>query len=229
MGDCYGTSIPLAHALDPAADVLLAWEHNGAPLSPDHGAPLRVVVPGFIGGRSVKWLAGIEVTQARKDGRMSGRQSERRCACVLNFVRCCVRRLWQEPSRNHYHTHDNRILPPDVTQERADAEGARAIPSLLHNETVGALLPRIRQLRCSLARAPGWWHREEYVFNELNVNSVLASPAHDERIALPPPGSGPPQPLELHGYAYSGPRAAAAPAMLRCLCAAAKLAHLHNG
>jgi DMSO/TMAO reductase YedYZ molybdopterin-dependent catalytic subunit len=129
VGDCYGTSIPLAHALDPASDVLLAWEHNGAPLSPHHGAPLRVIVPGFIGGRSMKWLAGIEVTQARKDGRRSGKQSERRCACVLNFVRCCVRRLLQEPSRNHYHTHDNRILPPDVTQERADAEGA--LPSVL--------------------------------------------------------------------------------------------------
>jgi DMSO/TMAO reductase YedYZ molybdopterin-dependent catalytic subunit len=84
VGDCYGTSIPLAHALDPASDVLLAWEHNGAPLSPDHGAPLRVVVPGFIGGRSVKWLAGIEVTQASKDGCRSG--TKRRC--VLNSVVC---------------------------------------------------------------------------------------------------------------------------------------------
>jgi hypothetical protein len=51
-------------------------------------------------------------------------------------MRSKLRRLRQEPSRNHYHTHDNRILPPDVAQERADAEGARAIPSLLRRETV---------------------------------------------------------------------------------------------
>jgi sulfite oxidase len=39
--------------------VLLAWEMNGEPLPAVHGAPLRVVVPGHIGARSVKWLTQI--------------------------------------------------------------------------------------------------------------------------------------------------------------------------
>jgi len=39
--------------------VLLAWAMNGAPLTPDHGAPLRVVVPGVTGARSVKWLSKV--------------------------------------------------------------------------------------------------------------------------------------------------------------------------
>ena len=34
---------------------------NGEPLPTVHGAPLRVVVPGFVGARSVKWLERIEV------------------------------------------------------------------------------------------------------------------------------------------------------------------------
>lgn len=55
----FGGSIPLAKALDPG--VLLADTMNGAPLPPVHGAPLRVVVPGYIGARSVKWLAAISV------------------------------------------------------------------------------------------------------------------------------------------------------------------------
>jgi sulfite oxidase len=41
--------------------VLLAWAMNGEPLTPVHGAPLRVVVPGYIGARSVKWLRRIEL------------------------------------------------------------------------------------------------------------------------------------------------------------------------
>lgn len=58
-GATYGASIPLSKAMDPNGDVLLAWEMNGQPLSRDHGAPLRVIVPGVAGCRSVKWLTKI--------------------------------------------------------------------------------------------------------------------------------------------------------------------------
>ena len=62
----FGGSIPIEKAWRP--EVLLAWAMNGAPLVPVHGAPLRVVVPGYIGARSVKWLERIELRATPWDG-----------------------------------------------------------------------------------------------------------------------------------------------------------------
>jgi nitrate reductase (NAD(P)H) len=50
-----------AIAMDPARNVILAYMQNGEPLAPDHGFPVRLVVPGFIGGRIVKWFKHIVV------------------------------------------------------------------------------------------------------------------------------------------------------------------------
>ena len=61
----YGSSIPVHKAL--GTEVLLAWQMNGQPLTAVHGAPLRVVVPGYIGARSVKWLERISVTAGPSD------------------------------------------------------------------------------------------------------------------------------------------------------------------
>ena len=51
--------IPVRKAQD---DVLLAYEMNGEPLPPDHGHPVRVIVPGWIGIASIKWVGRIEVS-----------------------------------------------------------------------------------------------------------------------------------------------------------------------
>ncbi len=55
--------LPLAKALDP--DTILAYRMNGAELPPDHGFPLRAVVPGWVGSSSVKWLGSIEISSQR--------------------------------------------------------------------------------------------------------------------------------------------------------------------
>ncbi|MFE3290065.1 sulfite oxidase [Rhodococcus sp. NPDC059234] len=61
----YGGSIPVAKAL--AGEVLLAWGMNGAPLPAVHGGPVRVVVPGHIGARSVKWVHRVTAQERPSD------------------------------------------------------------------------------------------------------------------------------------------------------------------
>lgn len=62
----YGRALSVAHAMHP--DVLLVWAMNGQPLLPQHGFPLRLVVPGWYGMASVKWLSRIEAWDRPYDG-----------------------------------------------------------------------------------------------------------------------------------------------------------------
>lgn len=63
----YAASIPLSKAMDPRGDVLLAYKMNGQELSRDHGFPVRVVVPGVVGARNVKWLGKVIVSSHESD------------------------------------------------------------------------------------------------------------------------------------------------------------------
>ncbi|KAL8712043.1 MAG: hypothetical protein Q9220_003739 [cf. Caloplaca sp. 1 TL-2023] len=63
----YGTSVKLNWVMDPNRGMMLAHKMNGESLRPDHGKPLRAVIPGQIGGRSVKWLKKLIVTEQPSD------------------------------------------------------------------------------------------------------------------------------------------------------------------
>src|SRR3954447_5897036 len=57
----YARSLPLAKAVRP--EVLVAYQMNGRELSRDHGYPVRLIVPGYYGMASVKWLTSIQVLE----------------------------------------------------------------------------------------------------------------------------------------------------------------------
>ncbi len=60
----FNRPMPIDKALDP--NTLLVWAMNGEDLPPDHGFPIRAVVPGWAGSNSIKWLGRIEVATARQ-------------------------------------------------------------------------------------------------------------------------------------------------------------------
>jgi nitrate reductase (NAD(P)H) len=134
----YGTSIPLAKCMDPADEVMVAFQANGERLHPDRGYPVRLVIPGYIGGRMIKWLAKIRVIP--------------------------------HESKNCYHYWDNKYMPPQVTAE--------------------------------IAAADGWWYKQEYIINELSLNSLICTPNHDDFVPLS--ASNIDKPFEISGYAHSG-------------------------
>ena len=62
----FTTNLPLADLDRP--ENLLAWSHDGEPLSADHGGPLRLVVPHLYFWKSAKWVRGIELLAADHPG-----------------------------------------------------------------------------------------------------------------------------------------------------------------
>ncbi|KAJ2982070.1 hypothetical protein NQ176_g1630 [Zarea fungicola] len=133
----YGTSVKLNWCLDENRGIMVAHKMNGQSLHPDHGKPVRIIIPGQIGGRSVKWLKKITITA--------------------------------EPSDNWYHIYDNRVLPTTISPEAS-------------------------------ANLSDVWKDEKYAIYDLNVNSAICYPQHDELIML----ESAPETYKVRGYAYGG-------------------------
>jgi len=62
----YTTNTALADLMDD--DVVLALSHNGQPLTPDHGGPVRLVLPKLYFWKSSKWLRGFELLDVNPPG-----------------------------------------------------------------------------------------------------------------------------------------------------------------
>lgn len=135
----YGTCTKLNSCMDRNKGIMIAHKMNGRPLPPDHGKPVRIIIPGNIGGRSVKWLTKITLTDA--------------------------------PSDNWYHIYDNRVLPTMITPEASD-------------------------------NLPETWKDERYAIYDLNANSAICYPEHDERLELPAADDA--RTYKVQGYAYGG-------------------------
>jgi DMSO/TMAO reductase YedYZ molybdopterin-dependent catalytic subunit len=68
----FARSMSLAEAMDPRN--ILCWGMNGAALPPEHGAPVRLIAPGWYGIANVKWLQRIEILDRPYEGRYMARE-----------------------------------------------------------------------------------------------------------------------------------------------------------
>ncbi len=109
----FGGSIPIEKALRP--EVLLAFEINGEVLPPVHGYPLRLIVPGFIGARSVKWLSRITLQAERSQ----------------NYFQASAYRLFPPDTREE-----------NVVWERGIELGEYAVNTVICHPRNGAEIPR---------------------------------------------------------------------------------------
>ncbi|KAI5926711.1 nitrate reductase [Camillea tinctor] len=121
----YGTSIKLNWAMDPNRGVMVAHKMNGEVLTPDHGKPLRIIIPGQIGGRSVKWLKRIIITKEPSDNWYHIYDNRVLPTMINPEMSADMPDTWKDEryaiydlntnSATCYPAHDERLTLPDVT------------------------------------------------------------------------------------------------------------------
>jgi sulfane dehydrogenase subunit SoxC len=114
----YARSLPLEEAR--REDVLLAYEVNGVSLPPQHGFPLRLLVPGWYGMTSVKWLTRISLLDTRFDGyqmRSSYRLRQEEDEVGEPLARIQVRSLMVPPGIPEFRTRARTVPPGECVIE----------------------------------------------------------------------------------------------------------------
>ena len=188
-------ALPLDGALRD--EVLLAYEMNGAPLLPQHGFPLRLVVPGWYGMTNVKWIDQIEFLETPFAGYQNRqgyrlRQTEEDEGVPLNRMQ--PRSLMVPPGIPEFMTRDRTVLAGEVLLEGRAWSGQAPIASVEVSADGGSTwAPAELEPEGERWAWRGWTYR----WQAEPGDHVLCSRARDE--------AGNEQPLEmpwnLGGYA----------------------------
>jgi len=102
----YGASHSTEMCLNPTRHFMLAFMMNGELLHPDHGYPVRLLCPGYIGGRMIKWLSKITVTAEEGDNWYHINDNRVFPKHITSRDVADEEKIWQDPS---YCIHDRNI------------------------------------------------------------------------------------------------------------------------
>ena len=132
----YQRSLSVEDAMRP--DVMLAWQMNGQPLLPQHGAPLRLLVPGWYGMTSVKWLTRIEAVPDRFEGfqMLAYREREHADDEGVDVTRIYPRALMIPPGFPEFFTR-TRIVDAGTVELRGRAWSGRGLIARVEVSTDG--------------------------------------------------------------------------------------------
>jgi len=188
-------ALPLEEALRD--EVLLAYEMNGAPLPPQHGFPLRMVVPGWYGMTSVKWLSRIEFLDEPFAGYQQSwsyrvRQTEDEEGEPLQRMQ--PRSLLVPPGIPEFFTRERTVRAGEVQLEGRAWSGHAPVAAVEVSDDGGATWS---DAELEPAGEPWAWHGFTYRWEAKPGEYVLCSRTRDE--------AGNEQPVEppwnLGGYA----------------------------
>jgi len=162
-------------------EVLLVYEMNGAPLSPQHGFPLRLVVPGWYGMTSVKWLTRITLVDRPFQGHQQAeayrfRRDENDPGTPL--TRILPRALMVPPGLPDFPTRDRTLAPGPCTIEGRAWSGWAPVAAVEVSTDDGS-----NWTEAELADAPTspWaWRGWHYAWDATPGEHVLCCRARDE-------------------------------------------------
>ncbi|KAJ5950585.1 uncharacterized protein N7479_008998 [Penicillium vulpinum] len=151
----YGTSVKLNWAMDPNRGIMLAHKMNGEDLRPDHGRPLRAVVPGQIGGRSVKWLKKLILTDAPSDNWYHINDNRVLPTMVTPEMSSLDRKWWTDERYAIYELNVNAVAVYPQHEEEIDLSTAGPTYTVKGYAYAGGGR-RITKVEVSLDRGKSW-------------------------------------------------------------------------
>jgi DMSO/TMAO reductase YedYZ molybdopterin-dependent catalytic subunit len=175
----YQRSLPLSEALRD--EVILAYELNGVPLPPQHGFPLRVLVPGWYGMTNVKWLTRITLVTEPFTGYQQARgyrlrQNDEDVGEPVSWIH--PRALMVPPGIPDFMTRERTARAGSVTIEGRAWSGLSPVAEVEVSTDDGATWQEARLDPPTLGR---WaWRRWSYEWDAQPGRHVLACRARDE-------------------------------------------------
>ncbi|MFF7238806.1 sulfite oxidase [Streptomyces collinus] len=177
----YERGLPVDVATADEPGVLVAYAMNGAPLPPQHGRPLRLVVPGWYGMAQVKWLRAVTVVDAPFTGfqqSVAYRIRQRPQEAGEPVTRMVPRALLVPPGFPDFMSR-TRVVPPGPVLLEGRAWSGRAPVTSVEVSTDGGATWRQAELEPD--RGHRWaWRRWTLGWFAVPGDHVLSARAHDE-------------------------------------------------